>query len=109
MKCHLNRMTAALVALVLLSIPIAAQAAPGVDRTAVAERADDGTFAGLDGLWERLWDGLAAVFANSGGSGSGGDPDDGEVSPSFDPDGYTWSPEDGGNASTVSPSFDPDG
>jgi len=109
MKFHLNRMTAALLAVLLLSVPaLVTGAAPATDRPA-ATGVQPAGHSGFDltAVWDRLLDGLSAIFA---GDETGGDSDDdGEGTGSFDPDGYTFVPIDDGNHSTGTGSFDPDG
>lgn len=109
MKCHLNRMTAALLlAVVMLTLPaLAVQAAPASELHAADGSVGGDFVSDLHGLWQRLLDGLSAVFA---GDGTQGDPDDdGDVTGGFDPDGFTWVPLDDGNETDVTGGFDPDG
>lgn len=104
MRCHLNRMTAALLAALLLSIPAgAALAAPANERPAASQAEATPFVHHLGVVWQRLLAGLDAAFAGSSTD------DESESTGTFDPDGYSFLPPDDGHRSTGTGSFDPDG
>jgi len=108
MKCHLNRMTAALLAIVLLTIPaLAVHAVPSSELHSTRDHDGGSVASDVFGLWHRLLDGLSAVFA---GDAPTNDPDDGNgVTGTFDPDGFTFVPPAEDGETNVTGTFDPDG